>query len=551
MPWELPNLLDPDLVREGWRRLNSIGQLSSICDSLGSPHLRVSALELCWYMRHQLLRDSDWAGMAHSLEIRVPLIDVKLLREIAPLIASANPPNKTDMALSPRTKLPAEVLSRQKTGFGIPVREWLLRSLDPTVAHERGLRGWARYVHAEFAEASGVASTVLRRRRNRAPTKGGQSRRARIVVYRIGQLGDTIVALPAMWAIRKSFPEAKLTLLCDQHPDTQYVLASSLLRNAGIFDEFLAYPVGKLSTRSLGPAGELLQRLRALKFDTLVYLAPSARSAARVQRDKWFFRAAGIRNFVGMSGFPRFEPKTGRTPLAPMPRESELLLLRLRRSGLHVSMQRPCFELGFGGKEQADVAAWLVAQKRGDGGRRWIAVGPGSKMPAKRWPLDRYDSVVRDLIGAFDIWPVVFGGLEDQGIGDGLIERWERGYNAAGALDVRAAGLALKRCHLYVGNDTGTMHLGASVGVPCVAIFSSRERPGLWCPAGPDNRVFRSEIDCEGCGLKVCITRDIECLRRIDTQAVFNACSDVLVGRMAPSARPTISSIQAGPAAAL
>ena len=149
-------------------------------------------------------------------------------------------------------------------------------------------------------------------------------------------------------------------------------------------------------------------------------------------------------------------------------------------------------------------------------------------MPAKRWPLERYDEVVRDLIASFDIWPVVFGGPEDREIGEGLIERWGRGYNAAGALGVREAGLALKRCLLYLGNDTGTMHLAAAAGVRCVAIFSSRERPGLWYPAGSDNRVFRSEIDCEGCGLKVCITRDIECLRQIDSQHVSNAAAEIL-----------------------
>src|SRR5207244_5303965 len=123
MPWELPAFLDPDLVREGWERLNTFDQLAGLCDSLDSARLKVSAMELCWYMRHQLLRDSDWAGMAHSLEIRVPLVDVKLLREIAPLLASPHPPGKRDLALSPRTPLPDAVLTRPKTGFAMPVRE--------------------------------------------------------------------------------------------------------------------------------------------------------------------------------------------------------------------------------------------------------------------------------------------------------------------------------------------------------------------------------------------------------------------------------------------
>ena len=333
-------------------------------------------------------------------------------------------------------------------------------------------------------------------------------------------------------------------MLCDQHPHTNYILASDLLRDAGIFHDFVAYPVDKLGTSSARRATELLRKLRERKFDTLVYLAPSGRSPARVRRDKWFFRAAGIGTLIGMTGFPRFQKKNGAMALATAPRESELLLLRLRKSGLRVSLQNPRFDLGFGEREENEIARWLESQSQSDDHRRWIAVGPGSKMPAKRWPLERYDEVVRDLIASFDIWPIIFGGPEDREIGDGLIARWGRGYNAAGALGVREAGLALKRCLLYLGNDTGTMHLAAAAGVRCVAISSSRERPGLWYPAGSDNRVFRSEIDCEGCGLKVCITRDIECLRRIDCQSVLAACAELLAG---PARRDEIAQPASSP----
>ena len=171
MPWELPHILDPELVREGWRDLHTLPQLGRFCDGLRSSRLKVSSLELCWYMRHQLLRDSDWAGMAHSLEIRVPLVDAKMLRTIAPLLASPNPPSKRDMAHSPAAPLPAQILSRPKTGFSVPVRDWLLQSFDPTPGHERGLRGWAREVYSRF-----VDPTVMHAR----TMKGKKSRKAKV-----------------------------------------------------------------------------------------------------------------------------------------------------------------------------------------------------------------------------------------------------------------------------------------------------------------------------------------------------------------------------------
>ena len=145
MPWELPEVLDPDLVREGLATLALCGRLNETVEKLRTPRLRVTALESAWYMRNQLLRDSDWAGMAHSLEIRTPLVDVDLLRALAPMLAGQQPATKRDMALTPSTRLPDSVLDRPKTGFSVPVREWLNDGKLSTDNHS--YRDWARYVY--------------------------------------------------------------------------------------------------------------------------------------------------------------------------------------------------------------------------------------------------------------------------------------------------------------------------------------------------------------------------------------------------------------------
>ncbi len=155
MPWELPEVLDPDLAREGWRELQTLVRLEETVRGLKGSQLRVSALELAWYMRHQLLRDADWAGMAHSLEIRVPLVDLELLRRVAPLLALKAPPTKQDMARTPDQPMPVEVLNRGKTGFSIPVSRWLAEAEDhQELSRQRGLRGWAQLVYRHY---TGVA----------------------------------------------------------------------------------------------------------------------------------------------------------------------------------------------------------------------------------------------------------------------------------------------------------------------------------------------------------------------------------------------------------
>jgi len=147
MPWELPGILGEDVAREGWRELQPLLRLEETVRGVSSDRLKVSALEMAWYMRNQLLRDADWAGMAHSLEIRVPLVDVDLLRAVAPLLSSPEPLTKLDMARSPKRPLPEDVVRRRKTGFVVPVRDWLLQANNGSNA-ERGLRGWARTVYA-------------------------------------------------------------------------------------------------------------------------------------------------------------------------------------------------------------------------------------------------------------------------------------------------------------------------------------------------------------------------------------------------------------------
>jgi len=527
MPWELPQLLDPEMVREGWEQLQTLLRLDDTLDGVQNPRLKVSALELQWYMRHQLLRDSDWAGMGHSVEIRVPFVDVDFLKQIGPMLSRPDAPSKRDMAAASSKLMTPEILDRRKTGFQIPVREWLLtdqpgHAIDsPHRIADRGLRGWAKYVYRSFGGTllpQKPARRLPRVLRNppllvndtlKVPPK-------RILVFRIGQLGDTIVSVPAMWLVRKSFPNAHIALLCDRHPGKSHVVASSLLRGSNIFDEYLSYPVAAASDLwRKSTMATLLASIRTKRFDTLVYLAPTGRTPDQIARDRRFFKLAGIRNFIGMKGFKALEPK-------------ELLILRLAASGLEVAPgDASRTDLGLGAGEETAVGEWLGTLPD-DGGKLWIAVGPGSKMPAKRWPLRRFEELGRKLIEEFDIWPAVFGGEEDKMIGDWLLQKWGRGYNAAGALGIRSSLAAMKRCALFLGNDTGTMHMAAAMGLRCVAIFSSRERPGLWYPQGTGHKVFRSTIDCEGCGLVECLERANECLKRINTTEVLDACQEIL-----------------------
>jgi asparagine synthase (glutamine-hydrolysing) len=145
MPWELSSVMDRDMASQGMAELSIPDTFDRVVAPIPEQARKVAALETIFYMGNQLLRDSDWAGMAHSLEIRVPLVDPVLLATILPAILKPGGLTKRDMAKTPKTRLPESVLNKPKTGFSVPVERWLR---EREGGQERGLRGWAKAIYA-------------------------------------------------------------------------------------------------------------------------------------------------------------------------------------------------------------------------------------------------------------------------------------------------------------------------------------------------------------------------------------------------------------------
>ena len=136
MPWELPEVLDPELAREGLKQLDPIKHIGcALTPDPLRPFVRVATLESSLYMRNQLLRDTDWASMAHSLEVRVPLVDVVLLKKLADIgLGMGERDNKSLLAEAPSQPAPPGTIQQRKTGFGVPIAQWLERQQQSIVS---------------------------------------------------------------------------------------------------------------------------------------------------------------------------------------------------------------------------------------------------------------------------------------------------------------------------------------------------------------------------------------------------------------------------------
>ncbi|MFL6468112.1 MAG: glycosyltransferase family 9 protein [Pyrinomonadaceae bacterium] len=179
-------------------------------------------------------------------------------------------------------------------------------------------------------------------------------------------------------------------------------------------------------------------------------------------------------------------------------------------------------------EESSKVNEFRAQHFSGTFDRTSFAVAPGSKRPSRMWSENRFSEVIAKLVDEIDLFPIFFGSVQEQGLCERILARVGRGINIAGKLNIRESAGLLKSCRFYLGNDTGTMHLAAAVGIPCVAIFSAADRNGQWEPFGEGHQILRRNVECEGCRVDICPRANL-CLELIDSNEVYNACVDLIL----------------------
>jgi len=351
-----------------------------------------------------------------------------------------------------------------------------------------------------------------------------------ILVFRFGQIGDTVAALPSLWVLRQTFPNARIVLLNEIPAKKTHLPPETVLPPFGLVDGYEQYPAGA-SLRNFLAAWRQLSGLRKQGYTTLVYLVPSVRTIRQRIRDRIFFGLAGFRHLLATKGFSENRhPKTRDGKPISLPKEADALMERLRLDGLPIPTPNSGrMDLKITEAERGKAHDWLgqnVGPKTISKG--WVAICTGGKFTAKLWPWERYAEVVSVLIEQHGLFPVLIGGPEDREVGKKLLSKWGTGVCAAGELTVRESAALMESARFYLGNDTGVMHLAAAVGLRCVAIFSARSWAGMWEPYGAGHKVLRFEVPCAGCECEVCPLPDHPCLQQIKVDQVLNACNQVL-----------------------
>lgn len=508
--WELPEVMPIEIARQGWAELNLIERLNETVRGL-PPALAVSALELEWYMRNQLLRDADWAGMAHSVEIRVPFVDVPFLRAVAPFALTANRPMKQSLVNVPRNPLPAGVADRKKTGFSTPL-EWYTRATVGT-KRSRGLRGWSQFVmEEEFAKQPAAVGNPSGKIDNAIKS---------VLIYRLGSIGDTAVAIPALRTLANAFPEAKRILLTNIPVSGKAAPAEAVLESTGLIHEYISYP---LRMRNIGEFRTLRRRLRELKPDTVVYLA-DPRGSVKTFRDLMFFRSCGIKNIVG---YPNGQEKNHKI-ISGSYFESEAA--RLARCVEDFGETRldsgTAWNLEVRPEERVDAYKAVFGKPAPAPGFFVFSTGTKRYFP-NHWGLDNWQQLLPRLVQRTGLTAVMVGSSEEKEEGQLLSIAEPSLINACGRLKPRQAAALMEGAAFFVGHDSGPMHLAASVGLSCVAVFSCLNPRGIWFPHGENHRILYPNGPCEACRSGACQYMNRGCIRQISTSQVLQAVESLL-----------------------
>jgi ADP-heptose:LPS heptosyltransferase len=286
----------------------------------------------------------------------------------------------------------------------------------------------------------------------------------RVLVIKLGALGDFLLALGPMQAIRRAYPSARITLLT--RPAYR-----DLAEGSGLFDEIWIDPAPRLNPLAWLA---LRRKLRGGRFQRVYDLQTSDRSAA-------YFRLLG-----GAAG-PQWSGKVpGCSHRHVYATPSSLHTVERQRAQFAIAGigDVPLSDLGF---LDAPIADRLPA-------RPFALLIPGASpgRPAKRWPAERFGALAARL-DAQGLGSAVAGTEGEGGLAQTIQAAAPEALDLTGATSLSELAAFARAARLVIGNDTGPTHLAALAGAPTLALFSADSDPGRTGPRGPHTRWLRRD----------------------------------------------------------
>ncbi|MGH9355152.1 MAG: lipopolysaccharide heptosyltransferase II [Terriglobia bacterium] len=341
----------------------------------------------------------------------------------------------------------------------------------------------------------------------------------KVMVRAANWIGDAVLSLPALEALRERFPESEIVLVAKPW-------VSGVYRHQLVVDRQIIYdPQGE--HRGAARFSRLIRQLRGEQFDAAVLFQNAFHAA-------WMAWRARIPARIGYARGGRACLLTNAVevpPAAVCGHQAYYYLHLLFRAGIieRPEPPRPLEEVLL--ITQPEEKTWAVRKLDSlglQGPRFLIGIVPGASFgPAKCWPAERFAELADRLIEALNGDVLVFGSGAERALAGEVAQHMEHTpIVVAGETSLRQSMALMEHCRLVITNDSGAMHVASSLALPVVAVFGSTDAIATG-PFGPFSRTVQNPVACSPCGLRVCPI-DFRCMEGLSVAAVYRASLELV-----------------------
>jgi heptosyltransferase-2 len=338
----------------------------------------------------------------------------------------------------------------------------------------------------------------------------------RILIVRTDRIGDVLLSTPIIKALRQEYPHTHIAMMVSPY-------ARDIVEGNFDLDEVIIYDKDGLHKSWLASM-KFAQKLKKKKFDLALILHPTN----RVHLITYF---ADIRKRVGFNrklGF-LLTDRIKHTKQLGEKHELEYNLDMVRYLGIEPFSKKLFMPIKVESEKWVNEVFRQLGIKETD---KLLAIHPGASCPSKIWPNDRFAQVADELAQKFGFKVLIIAGPKDLARAEATAKNMHQpAINLAGKTSVSQLASILKRCQLFISNDSGPVHIASAVGTPVISIFGRAQKglsPKRWGPLGIKDRFLHKDVGCIECLAHNCV-KEMTCIKSITVDDVLKAADSILL----------------------